>query len=69
VLEKESFVGEREILFALTREQCGELNAVVGRTRLFAQYGDVEFVMLGNQPLQQALTDHSVADDDQSLSY
>jgi hypothetical protein len=44
------------------------LHSVVGGSWLFAEDRDVECVILGDQPIEQPLTDHAVADDDETLS-
>src|SRR5690606_17579438 len=48
---------ERQILRALAREERGEPHAIIGRSRLLAEYRDLEVVGFAGDVLQQALSD------------
>ena len=62
-------VDERQVVRALAGEKSGQLHAVVRSARLFAQHRDVESSGFAvSELLEQSLTDHAVADDDQFLS-
>ncbi|MGF6967589.1 hypothetical protein OKW43_004617 [Paraburkholderia sp. WC7.3g] len=56
---------QRQVIGGLAREELGQMHAIVGRSRFFAQHRDVEIGRgLLRQAFDQLVADHPVADND-----
>ncbi|MNT56576.1 hypothetical protein D3C72_1938850 [compost metagenome] len=57
---------QRQVFGRLAGEELGQVHAIVGGTRFFAQYGHFQVLRAGfRQAFQELVTYHAVADDDQ----
>ena len=63
------WAGQLQVLGVALFEVLGQVDAIVGRPRLFAERHDLEIAVgvVGRQPLAEPVADHAVADDHHGL--